>query len=120
MARNSLEVPAWLEHWAYVAGLTPMERAFRIVYRALDWLGVPADPARTPAEAAALLGARLPETAPAIQTLLSEYEQTAYSRSHGSLNPAQQAGVMIRKTARLARRNNRREAIKRFFTFKQG
>ncbi|MDI6768572.1 MAG: transglutaminase-like domain-containing protein [Anaerolineales bacterium] len=95
--RFSLTPPRWLERWAYLAGLTPMERTFAVVYQSLRRLGGNSSPSWTPAEAAATLTGLLPAAAPAIQALLSEYEQTVYSLQAGSILTARHAGKRIRK-----------------------
>lgn len=109
--RSALDIPPWLDRWARLAALTPMERAFRVVYRSLNALGVDSSPARTPAEAARLLQARLPQVAAAIQTLLGEYQASAYGNRRGALATARHAGRQIRQAARQARW---RRALDRF------
>jgi transglutaminase-like putative cysteine protease len=102
MERLSLAPPRWLERWAYLAARTPMERAFAAVYQGLRWLGAPASPSRTPAEAAAALSGLAPEAESAIQTLLREYEYSLYSLKAGHLHPARRAAATIRRAAGLA------------------
>jgi len=102
LERLSLTPPRWLERWAYLAALTPMERAFAAVYRSLRRLGGPSSPSRTPAEAAAALTELLPEAAAAIQTLLNECERSLYSLKPGRIYPARRAAATIRKEANRA------------------
>ena len=100
--RFSLAPPRWLERWAYLAGLMPLERTFGVVYQSLRRLGGNSSPSRTPAEAAATLTELLPAAAGAIQALLSEYEHTIYSLRPGHLHPARRAAATIRKEAHRA------------------
>ncbi|MBA4380893.1 MAG: hypothetical protein C0393_09535, partial [Anaerolinea sp.] len=88
--------------WAYLAGLTPVERTYVVIYHSLQRLGGSSSPSRTPAEAAAALTGLLPAAAPAIQALLNEYEHTIYSLQVGSILTARRAGRSIRKEANRA------------------
>ena len=98
--------PRWLERWAYLAALTPMDRAFAAVYRSLRRLGGPSSPSRTPAEAAVALAGLLPEAEAAILALLREYEHSLYSLRLGYLHPARRAAATIRKEANRAALRN--------------
>jgi len=113
LERLSLTPPRWLERWAYLAALTPMERVFGAVYRSLRRLGGPSSPSRTPAEAAAALAGLLPEAAAAIQILLSEYERSLYSLRAGHIHPARRAAATIRKEASRAALRNLLASVKR-------
>ena len=117
--RFSLTPPRWLERWAYLAGLTPMERTFGVVYQSLLRLGGNSSPSRTPAEAAATLTGLLPGAAPAIQALLSEYEHTIYSLQPGSIFSARRAGKSIRKEANRAVLRNLLASVKRAVVIEQ-
>ena len=68
----SLPQPAWLERWVRLTRMGIVERSFETVYRSLRWLGARPDPARTPAQAAALLTTLLPASAADLQVLLHE------------------------------------------------
>ncbi len=114
LERLSLTPPRWLERWAYLAALTSMERAFGVVYRSLRRLGGNSSPSRTPAEAADTLTELLPEAAPAIQTLLSEYEHTVYSLRPGSIPLARRASTSIRKKASRAATRKLLATLKQF------
>ena len=106
MERFALMPPRWLERWAYLAALTPMDRAFAAVYRSLRRLGGPSSPSRTPAEAAAALAGLLPEAKAAIQTLLNECERSLYSLKPGYIYLARRAAATIRKEANRAALRN--------------
>jgi hypothetical protein len=94
-----ITVPAWLNRWAYLASLSPAEKAFNSVYRGLRWLGLKASPAQTPAEAAAALSTRIPELSPDIRTLLEQCERSFYSQKKVDLEEARQASEAIRRAA---------------------
>jgi transglutaminase-like putative cysteine protease len=96
---QGLTPPAWLLHWAYLAGLNPIERSFVSVYRSLHWLGEKPDPAQTPAEAAAVLTGRLPNVSQEILVLLHEYQRQFFGRVYGRMHPASSAAKAIRKEA---------------------
>ena len=94
--KNSLEnlaltPPDWLNHWAYLAELTPTERSFAVVYRSLRWLGVRTSAAQTPAEAAAVLTGYIPEASRQIRTLLEQCERSLYSQAPADLAVARRA-----------------------------
>jgi hypothetical protein len=113
LERLALTPPRWLERWAYLAALTPIERTFGVIYRNLRRLGGFSSPSRTPAEAATALAGLLPEAAAAIQTLLREYEHSLYSLRLGHLHPARRAAATIRKEARRAALRNLLASVKR-------
>jgi len=117
--RLALTPPRWLERWAYLAALTPIERAFGVIYQSLRRLGGLSSPSRTPAEAAAALAGLLPEATVAIQTLLCEYEYSLYSLRLGRLYSARRAAAAIRNEANRAVIRNWLASLKRVFTFPQ-
>ncbi len=99
LENRGLTPPGWLLHWAYMAALDPIERSFVTVYRSLHWLGEKSSPAKTPAEAAAVLAERLPNVSNEIYSLLHEYQRQLYSRIHGYLPLARRAVKAIRREA---------------------
>ncbi len=103
LVRRDLPIPSWLDRWARRASLSPIERLFQVVYRSLKSLGADPAPARTPAEAAALLEERLPQAAPAIRRLLLEYQASAYGRRPAALDLARQDAARLRRAVRRAR-----------------
>ncbi len=115
LERIGLPPPLWLRRSAYLAGLTPLERAFRIVYRGLRWLGAGAPPAETPAEAAHALSVRLPSVAGPIDTLLNEYEKNQYSQHPADLFTARQASEAVRRKSLRAAALHRLAALKHLF-----
>jgi hypothetical protein len=114
MHRASLVPPRWLDRWAMRASLAPMERAFGVVYRSLQRLGLPATPARTPREAALALGQRLPAAAGEIRVLLEQMQANLYSEKPGDLVQARQAAESIRRQSLRTALQGRLAAAKRF------
>lgn len=106
LEKNSLPVPLWLERRAWLAGLTPLGRAFMTVYRSLRRLRVPASPALTPAEAAATLAERLPAAGEETAALLGEYQAATYGAAPASLERAHTAARSLRRKTRRARWQN--------------
>jgi hypothetical protein len=100
LLKNSLEnlaltPPDWLVRWAYLAGLTPTERSFAVVYRSLRWLGVKTSVAQTPAEAAVALIGYIPKASEEIHSLLQECQHSLYSQTPGDLVVARRAADTI-------------------------
>jgi hypothetical protein len=100
LLKNSLEdlalaPPDWLVRWAYLAGLTPTERSFAVVYRSLRWLGVKTSVAQTPAEAAAALIRYIPRASEEIHSLLQEDQHSLYSQIPGDLVVAHRAADTV-------------------------
>jgi transglutaminase-like putative cysteine protease len=102
----SLTAPDWLARWAYLTGLTPMERSFSVVYRSLRWLRLGVSPAQTPAEAAELLSKYVPGVNESIQSLLQECQQSLYGLKSGDL-------ILARRAADVIRRASARAALQR-------
>jgi transglutaminase-like putative cysteine protease len=96
---QGLASPNWLSRWAYLAGLSPIERSFTTVYTSLRWLGGKATTAQTPAEAAAALAEQLPKVSIEIDSLLHEYQRQLYSLRHGRVHPARSAARTIQQEA---------------------
>jgi hypothetical protein len=112
----SLPQPAWLQRWARRMQMGIVERSFNTVYRSLRWLGAKPDPARTPAQAAALLTTLLPASEPDVQQLLNEYEHTLFSANPGDAPIARRAADSVRKLALRAAVSTRLNALKPIFT----
>jgi transglutaminase-like putative cysteine protease len=75
-----LTPPGWLEHWAYISGLRPIERSFAVVFQSLRWLGARPSPSQTPAELTAVLIERLPVLCCGNTTMLSLARNTLTSK----------------------------------------
>jgi Transglutaminase-like superfamily len=102
-ASLAIPPPEWLRHWAYLAGLKPIERSFGVVYQSLRRLGAKTSPAQTPAEAATALIEYLPEVANETRFLLREYQHALFSQKYAHLNIARHAEKLIgRRTLRIA------------------
>lgn len=103
LEKNALPVPGWLGRQAWLAGLSPLARAFMSVYRSLSSLKVPISQALTPAEAAAALLICLPQAGEDIAVLLEEYQPAFYGTSSASLERVRAAALSLRRKARRAR-----------------
>jgi hypothetical protein len=88
--------PAFLRRWARRAMLSPIERAYGEVDRALARLGASSLSANTPAERAAALAALLPPASESTHQLLAEYEAATYSSHRYNERLAQEAARSIR------------------------
>ena len=99
LEKRALTPPGWLLHWAYRAELDPVERSFMTVYRSLQWLGMQASPAQTPAEAVNVLSGLLPDVSGEIYSLAGEYQRQIYGHKHGYLPLARRTEKIIRKEA---------------------
>ncbi len=82
--RNNITPPGWVNTWLNWTAMTPIERAFQSINRALRWLGNPPPPAATPAERAAALLNLLPEAAPEIRALAAEHETSLFTPNPGN------------------------------------
>lgn len=89
--------PALLRRWAAYTLLSPVERAYMEIDRALGRLGVSPGPAHTPAERAATLVSALPAAAGPAHHLLAEYQAVTYGLRRRSLHAAQEAAHTIRR-----------------------
>jgi hypothetical protein len=76
--------------------LSPIERAYSEVDRALTRLGAVPAPADTPAERAAALAALLPPASESTYLLLAEYQAAAYSAHRYNPYLATEAARSIR------------------------
>jgi transglutaminase-like putative cysteine protease len=112
----SLPQPAWLERWVRRMQMGIVERSFETVYRSLRWLGSKPDPARTPAQAVALLASLLPDSTANLQQLLSEYQHTLFSTIPGDSSIARGAADSIQKLALRTAVKTRLGRWKRVFT----
>ncbi|MFO3797629.1 MAG: transglutaminase-like domain-containing protein, partial [Anaerolineales bacterium] len=99
LRRYGLKSPAWLEKWARWNMLSPVEKSFEEINRALKHLGVQLPASATPAERAARLGEVLPEVRHAIEELLKEYQTAIYGKGFGHSQRARRAASKIRRAA---------------------
>jgi len=89
--------PAVLRRWAQRARLSPLERAYGEITRALTRLGAPPSPADTAAERAVSLTGFLPLGAGQTHALLAQYEAAIYSPHRIVGDDAQDAARTIRR-----------------------
>jgi len=102
LEKRGIEAPKWLKRWSRFTRLSPLERAFTAVNRALWLLGSPAEASLTPAERVEMLNQLLPSAAPDANALLQEYQRTLYSPQPGDLDLARQASRRVRRHSYLA------------------
>jgi transglutaminase-like putative cysteine protease len=95
--------PAFLRRWAHLARLSPLERAYSEVGRALVRLGASPALADTPAERAAALVDLLPLASEQAYSLLAEYQAATYSPHRYNAYLAQEAARTIRRLSWRAR-----------------
>ncbi len=88
--------PVYVRRWAHRARLSPLEKAYIELDRALLRLGAPPGSADTPAERAADLGAILPEASQAVIRLALAYQGATYGPHRRSVYQAQEAARDIR------------------------
>ncbi|MEW6093829.1 MAG: transglutaminase domain-containing protein [Chloroflexota bacterium] len=103
LEKNSLPVPVWLQRQAWLAGLTPLARAYMSVYHALRALRIPVSPALTPAEAAVALTTHLPQAGEEAALLLAEYQTSVYCTAPARLEESRRAAQALRRKVRRAR-----------------
>ncbi len=103
--RWGIPLPKFLRQWAAWARLTPQERAWHEVNRALRRLGASPLPADTPAERAARLSRLLPAARQPVQTLLETCHNLCYAPPHPlpPAAPARQAARQVRRLSLLHR-----------------
>ncbi|MBS3784694.1 MAG: transglutaminase domain-containing protein, partial [Anaerolineae bacterium] len=88
--------PALLRRWAHRALLSPLERAYAEIDRALRRLGAAPGAAHTPEERAASLADLLPLASEPTALLLAEYQTATYSPHTYDIGVAQEAARSIR------------------------
>jgi hypothetical protein len=91
---------------AWMASLTPLERAFSTVYQILHEFVPDASRSLTPNEAATELIAYLPEAREEITTLVKEYQPEYYGRETADMARVQMAAASLHSKARQAQPAN--------------
>ncbi len=102
LKKNALPVPAWMVKRAWMASLTPLERAFSTVYQVLHEFVPDASRSLTPTEAAKELIAYLPEAREEITILVEEYQPAFYGRESADMAKVQVAAASLHTKARQA------------------
>ncbi|MFZ6027191.1 MAG: transglutaminase-like domain-containing protein [Chloroflexota bacterium] len=103
LQKIGLRPPGFLRDWAIWADLTPIERAYAEVNRALVRLGHPPAVEDTPAERLTQLAELLPETYESCRRLLTEYQTATYSQHTAHPAIARWAAERIQKQSLKAR-----------------
>ncbi len=97
MTRLGFKPPRFLQNWAHLVSLSPLERAYQEINLALRRLGQPPLPTETPAERTHKLIQTLPPVQPPAQTLLTEYHYYLFSyHKKANIPAALQASNKIR------------------------
>lgn len=99
LTRYGLRPPHRLEEWARWSTLSPLEKSFEEINRALKLFGAQLPASATPAERAARLSEILPEARSAIEELLKEYQMSVYSKAFYPPLLARRAAARIRHAA---------------------
>ena len=115
LERNSIKVPAWLAIRAEMAGETPIQRSFYVIYKSLKRLGKDPSPADTPLTASSMLMECLPAAAQEIASLRDEYLRFVYSQQATDVSVAIRSSKVIRQQTNRAVFYNIINLIKRGF-----
>ena len=112
LREHGISSPEFLRRWAHWASLSPIERAYSEVNRALERLGSPASIESTPTERLSMLVELVPEATEPARRLLNEYQAAIYSQHTSHPGIARWAAERIRKLSVLAwlRRSNRHKS----------
>jgi transglutaminase-like putative cysteine protease len=102
MLRMGLKPPAFLRRWARYSSLSPTQRSYLEINRALSRLGHPPALFQTPYERAGILINLLPASVNSVNSLLDVYHRVTYSQSADDPEAARRAGKEIRKLSYLA------------------
>ena len=97
--KRGKSVPAWLQRWSRIAQMSPAERAYRQLGRALKLLGKPLNRSQTPAERAQTLLDLLPDAKEPIHDIVHEYTLDQFSNHITNEEHAKKAARQIRKLA---------------------
>ena len=101
MLRLGLKPPAFLRRWARYAGLSPTQRSYLEINRALKRLGHPPAIHQTPSERAGILVNLVPASVNPVHNLLDVYQRATYGLSSENSEVASKAGKEIRKLSYL-------------------
>jgi hypothetical protein len=93
--RSGGRPPTWLANWARWAMLSPIEQSFETINRSLRLLGATPAYYATPAERAKSLLKKLPAAASAIETLLSQHQDSLFTPNPGEPALARRASLDI-------------------------
>ncbi len=102
MLKMGLRPPAFLIRWARYAGLSPTQRSYLEINRALKRLGHPPALHQTPSERAVILVNLVPASINPVHSLLDVYQRSTYGQSSENPEVASKAGNEIRKLSYLA------------------
>jgi transglutaminase-like putative cysteine protease len=100
--RMGWKPPSFLTRWARYARLSPTQRSYLEINRALNLLGHSPAPHQTPSERGFILVNLVPASVQSVNSLLDVYQRATYSESFDNPEAARQAGNEIRKLSYLA------------------
>ncbi len=95
LERRGWRTPAWLEQWARLSELSPIERLYSRLGLALPILGRRTGANQTPAERLHQLMEAMPEARQPIQDFLTEYERAEYSYYPADYSRASRASQQV-------------------------
>jgi len=98
--QRGFTTPVWIRERARIARLTPLERYFNAVPKALKLLGKPVNPALTPAEQITQLTKVMPQAEQPAKELLIELHRGVYTPYPANLDQARKASREIKRQAR--------------------
>lgn len=95
MERNGWDSPLWLTKWTLWSALPPIQKYFHSINISLRWMEAQQAAHITPMERAAILQQLIPAASQSIETLLTEYQSTLFTRRQGNIRMARSAAWNI-------------------------
>ncbi len=95
--RSGIEPPDVIKHWAFLARLPSLSKAYQEINKALTRLGKKASITTTPTERAIQLSKFLPEIQEPTRELVFEYEREIFGQQQANLHVAINSARLIRK-----------------------
>jgi transglutaminase-like putative cysteine protease len=99
LERRGWHVPDWIQQWARLAELSPIERMYARMSWTLPLLGHSTDPSHTPSERLTQMMTVIPEAREQLVVFLKEYQQAEYSPYPFDLEKARQADRVVWRSA---------------------
>lgn len=98
--KMNIQPPGFLSKWSRYAKLSPIEKSYLEINRALRRVGVQPELSLTPGERVFLLNREVPDLMETAQLLLQEYQKNIYSTQRPDLSRIRPAAALIRKMSR--------------------
>jgi transglutaminase-like putative cysteine protease len=99
MRRLNIRIPKQLSLWSKFTTLSPFEKSYQEINKALKRIGFPQAQTQTPKERTILLVNQLPEIKVSAELLNDEYQTSIYARENGNLLIAIKNSKIIRKAS---------------------